>query len=95
VYFDEASGRLVGHGARGVKCWAICTIGRSVAQFDVEAIGIRTRWVRLESASDMGPWFRWASVGVDSAATLAGQVGLTLAGLRLIGSRVIASLTAR
>ena len=42
--------------------------GRCVAEFDAEAIGIRERWVRLESARDVGPWFRWASVGVDSAA---------------------------
>lgn len=68
--------------------------GRCVAEFDVDAIGIRTRWVRLESASDVGPWFRWASVGVDSAADLAAQVGLTLTSVRMIGGRVVASLTA-
>jgi SAM-dependent methyltransferase len=69
--------------------------GRCVAEFDVEAIGIRTRWVRLESGGDVGPWFRWASVGVDSATALAAQVGLTPAGVRLISGRVIASLAAR
>ncbi|HTQ21637.1 SAM-dependent methyltransferase [Mycobacterium sp.] len=69
--------------------------GRCVAEFDVEAVGICTRWVRLESGTDVGPWFRWASVGIDSAATLAAQVGLTLAGVRLITGRVIASLTLR
>ncbi|MCV7028114.1 class I SAM-dependent methyltransferase [Mycobacterium sherrisii] len=68
--------------------------GRCVAEFDVDAIGIRTRWVRLESAYDVGPWFRWASVGVDSAADLAAQVGLTLTSVRMIGDRVVASLTA-
>ena len=68
--------------------------GHCVAEFDAEAVGIRARWVRLESARDVGPWFRWASVGVDSAATLAGQVGLTLTGIRLVGGRVIANLTA-
>ncbi|OBG53004.1 MULTISPECIES: SAM-dependent methyltransferase [unclassified Mycobacterium] len=66
--------------------------GRCVAEFDAENIGIRARWVRLESAGEVGPWFRWASVGVDSAAALAAQVGLTLTGLRLIGDRVIACL---
>ncbi len=66
--------------------------GRCVAEFDIGAIGIRERWVRLESGTDVGPWFRWASVGVDSAATLAMQVGLTLAGVQLIGGRVIARL---
>ncbi|VBA32705.1 SAM-dependent methyltransferase [Mycobacterium attenuatum] len=68
--------------------------GRCVAEFDAQAIGIRSRWVRLESAREVGPWFRWASVGVDSAATLAARVGLTLTSVRLIGGRVIASLTA-
>jgi SAM-dependent methyltransferase len=68
--------------------------GRCVAEFETEAIGIRARWVRLESAHDVGPWFRWASVGVDSAETLAAQVGLTLTSVRLIGGRVIACLAA-
>jgi SAM-dependent methyltransferase len=68
--------------------------GRCVAEFDAEAIGIRARWVRLESSRDIGPWFPWASVGVDSAATLAAQVGLTLTSVRMIGGRVIASLAA-
>jgi hypothetical protein len=50
--------------------------------------------VRLETARDVGPWFRWASVGVDSAATLAAQAGLTLTGVRFVGGRMIASLAA-
>ena len=77
--------RILGRAAE-----LLCRGGRCVAEFDAEAIGIRARWVRLESACDVGPWFRWASVGVDSAATLAGQVGLTLTGVRLVGGRVIA-----
>ncbi len=81
--------RILGRAAE-----LLCRGGRCVAEFDVEAIGIRARWVRLESARDVGPWFRWASVGVDSAATLAAQVGLTLTSVRLIGGRVIASLAA-
>ncbi len=68
--------------------------GRCVAEFEADTIGICARWVRLESAHDVGPWFRWASVGADSAAVLAAQVGLTVTGVRLIGGRVIASLTA-
>ena len=76
-------GRAVELPARG---------GRCVAEFDAEAIGIRERWVRLESSRDVGPWFRWASVGVDGAASLAAQVGLTPTEVRLIGSRVVASL---
>jgi SAM-dependent methyltransferase len=66
----------------------------ALLSFDADAIGIRARWVRLESTCDIGPWFRWASVGAHSAATLAGQVGLTLTSVRLISGRVIASLAA-
>lgn len=69
--------------------------GRCVAEFDTETIGIRSRWVRLESDQEVGPWFRWASVGVDSADTLAARVGLTLSNVCLIGGRVIATLVAR
>jgi SAM-dependent methyltransferase len=68
--------------------------GRCVAEFDAETIGICSRWVRLESACEVGPWFRWASVGVDSAAAVAAQVGLTLTSVSLIGGRIIASLAA-
>jgi SAM-dependent methyltransferase len=68
--------------------------GRCVAEFDPEVVGVHARWVRLESARDVGPWFRWASVGVDSAAALAAQVGLTLTSVRLVGGRVIAILAA-
>ena len=81
--------RIVGRAAE-----LLCRGGRCLVEFDAEAIGIRERWVRLESARDVGPWFRWASVGVDSAAALAAQVGLTLTGVRLIGGRVVASLVA-
>jgi SAM-dependent methyltransferase len=82
-------GRILGRAAELLRCG-----GRCVAEFESDAIGIRARWVRLESACDVGPWFRWASVGVDSAATLAAQVGLTLTSARLISGRVIASLAA-
>ncbi|MEE6179465.1 SAM-dependent methyltransferase [Mycobacterium sp. 050134] len=81
--------RILGRAVELLACG-----GRCVAEFDSEAIGIRERWVRLESGGDVGPWFRWASVGVDSAAALAAQVGLTLTDVSLIGSRVIASLAA-
>ena len=63
-----------------------------MAEFDAETVGVRAGWVRLESACDVGPWFRWATVGADSAASLATQAGLTLTSARLIGGRVIASL---
>lgn len=68
--------------------------GRCIAEFDARTTGIEGRWVRLEAGCDVGPWFRWASVGVDSAAALAAQVGLTLTGVRLVAGRHIANLAA-
>ena len=81
--------RILGRAAE-----LLCPGGRCIAEFDVRAIGVQGRWVRLESGCEVGPWFRWASVGVDSAATLAGQVGFTLTAVRVIGGRAIATLTA-
>ncbi|GFG63735.1 methyltransferase type 12 [Mycobacterium kubicae] len=68
--------------------------GRCIAEFDAPTLGIRTRWVRLESGTDIGPWFRWATVGIDSAATLAAQVGLSLTNVRLMSGRILATLVA-
>ncbi|QEN12536.1 methyltransferase domain-containing protein [Mycolicibacterium sp. ELW1] len=67
--------------------------GRCVAEFDPGTVGVRTGWVRLESSRDIGPWFKWASVGVDCAAALAEEVGLALVGIHPIGGRVVATLT--
>ncbi|GAY14605.1 class I SAM-dependent methyltransferase [Mycobacterium sp. shizuoka-1] len=67
--------------------------GRCVAEFDPATAGVRARWVRLESSNSIGPWFKWASVGVDCAAALAEEVGLALAGFHPVGQRVVATLT--
>jgi len=67
--------------------------GRCIAEFDPLATGIRTGWVRLESSRTIGPWFRWASVGVDCVAALAEDAGLALSRIHPIGERVLASLT--
>lgn len=66
--------------------------GRCITEFDSERTGIRTSWVRLESSHAVGPWFRWASVGIESAAELAEQAGLALTRIHPIGTRVVASL---
>ena len=67
--------------------------GRCVAEFEPVTTGIRTGWVRLESSRTVGPWFRWASVGIDCAAELATEAGLALTAIHPIGARVLASLT--
>jgi len=48
--------------------------------------------VRLESARTIGPWFRWASVGIDCVHALAAEVGLAVAAIHPIGGRVVATL---
>jgi SAM-dependent methyltransferase len=68
--------------------------GRCLAEFDSATVGIDARWVRLESARTVGPWFQWAAVGIDCAAKLAEDVGLAVAGVHPIGRRVVASLAA-
>lgn len=66
--------------------------GQCIVEFDCTTVGVQQRWVRLESASAIGPWFRWASVGVDGARRLAGDVGLTITTIRTIGNRALATL---
>ena len=39
----------------------------------------------------IGPWFRWASVGIDCAARLADDVGLASLAIHPIGDRVVAT----
>jgi len=67
--------------------------GRCLAEFDPASTGVRTSWVRLESTDTVGPWFRWASVGVDVAGRLADQVGMSIKETHRIGDRVVAALT--
>jgi SAM-dependent methyltransferase len=68
------------------------TGGRCVAEFDLAIGGVETRWVRLESAKTVGPWFRWASVGIDGARRLADDLGLRVSVVQPIGRRVLATL---
>ena len=69
--------------------------GRCIAEFDSATTGINVSWVRLESQETIGPWFRWASVGIDCVPALAARVGLAVADVHPIGQRVVASLVAR
>ena len=70
----------------------LCRGGQCIIEFDCATTGVQERWVRLESAQTIGPWFRWASVGVDGARQLAGDVGLTITTMRMIGDRALATL---
>ncbi|MGB8404275.1 MAG: class I SAM-dependent methyltransferase [Mycobacterium sp.] len=66
--------------------------GVCLAEFDSAPIGIQYQWVRLESARTIGPWFRWAAVGIDSAAPVAHEAGLVITTVYPIGSRLLATL---
>jgi len=66
--------------------------GLCIAEFDSAPTGVITRWVRLESARTVGPWFRWATVGVDSAPRIAGDAGLKVVDMHPVGNRMLASL---
>lgn len=79
----QRAGELLRHG------------GECLAEFDTAVTGIESCWVRLESMRAVGPWFRWASVGLDCAARLAEDVGLAVSAIHPIGARVIASLVSR
>ncbi|MCK0175779.1 MULTISPECIES: methyltransferase domain-containing protein [Mycobacteriaceae] len=68
--------------------------GRCVVEFDARAEGIRYQLVRLESSTTVGPWFRWASVGIGSAAALADESGLRLVQIHPVGGRTLATLAA-
>jgi SAM-dependent methyltransferase len=66
--------------------------GRCVAEFDSLTSGVNVGLVRLESSNTIGPWFRWASVGIDAAAALAEDVGMALRSVHPVGRRVVAIL---
>lgn len=68
--------------------------GRCLAEFDPDARGVKVDWIRLETRKTIGPWFRWAWVGVDCAEELASDVGLVVKEIHSIGERVVASLAA-
>lgn len=67
--------------------------GQCLVEVDPTTAGVRVSQVRLESENTVGEWFPWATVGVDSAAMLAEEAGLTLTGLKEVGERVIATMT--
>ena len=66
--------------------------GRCLAELDPTTTGVRAQWVRLESRHTIGPWFRWASVGLDGVERLAERVCMAVTDVHHIGERVVANL---
>lgn len=67
--------------------------GRCVIEVDTVTKDVQSRWVRLESAMTVGPWFRWATVGIDGLRGLAHDVGLTIGAVQPMGERMLATLS--
>lgn len=66
--------------------------GRCLVEVDPGTSGVRVDWLRLESGHSAGPWFRWASVGVDAVAAVADRAGLRFSAIGQLGERVVATL---
>jgi len=66
--------------------------GRVVVDLAPPGIGLRQRWVRLETREGLTPPFRWALVGIDAIAELAATTGFEAATLREYDGRWFALL---
>lgn len=68
--------------------------GQCVIEVDALTRDVQSHWVRLESATAIGPWFRWATVGADGLCGLAEAVGLAVTAIESMENRVLATLSA-
>jgi len=66
--------------------------GRVVVDVAAPGIGVRRRWLRLETPDGLSTAFRWAFVGADAIGFLAGTAGLRLDGLHVHDGRWFAVL---
>ncbi len=87
----------VGIGGNAVRLLRRCRrliAGHGTVLVEVEppGRGWRTRRVRVEHGSDVGPWFDWSMVGADAIAEVASDAGLRLARLQHVERRWYAHL---
>ncbi|MBI5339884.1 MAG: class I SAM-dependent methyltransferase [Mycolicibacterium rufum] len=68
--------------------------GHCVVEFDPAVTGATTTMVRLETDDEVGPWFEWASVGLDAVEEFGQRVSLRLKDVEIIGERGMAELAA-
>ena len=66
--------------------------GYGVVEFDTHHRGATTTLTRLETDDHAGPWFPWATVGLDHAEELAERAGMRLKDVHVIGDRALASM---
>ena len=68
--------------------------GHCVVEFDPAATGATTTMLRLETDDQVGPWFPWATVGLDAVEEFGQRVSLRLKDVEIIGERGVAELAA-
>ncbi len=97
VLLADGNVGIGGEPRRGVAPRVGVTGPRRTVRGGVREIDQRnqTGLVRLESSQSVGPWFQWASVGIDTASRLADETGFTLAQVHSIGERVVGVLAVR
>lgn len=89
----------VGIGADPLRLFNRCRAllregGHCVVEFDPSVIGVSTTMLRLETDDEVGPWFEWASVGLDAVEEFGQRVSLRLKDVEIIGERGMAELAA-
>lgn len=66
--------------------------GYGLVEFDTHHRGATTTLTRLETHDHAGPWFPWATVGLDHAEELAERAGMRLKDVHVLGGRALASM---
>ncbi|MCV7072459.1 class I SAM-dependent methyltransferase [Mycobacterium rufum] len=89
----------VGIGADPLRLFNRCRAllregGHCVVEFDPSVTGASTTMLRLETDDEVGPWFEWASVGLDAVEEFGQRVSLRLKDVEIIGERGMAELAA-
>ncbi|MGX1773119.1 methyltransferase domain-containing protein [Nocardia brasiliensis] len=69
--------------------------GVAVVEFGRPGTGSATRQLRIESRTQVGRWFPWATVSIDQAADLARNTGFRVVDTAEVGGRHIAWLRSR
>ncbi|MEH3143152.1 MAG: class I SAM-dependent methyltransferase [Mycobacterium kyogaense] len=89
----------IGMGADPLRLFNRCRAllrdgGHCVVEFDPAVTGTVSTMQRLESDTEIGPWFPWASVGLDAIEEFGQRVSLRLKDVEVFGDRGIAELAA-
>jgi len=94
LVLDKPAG-LTSHScvARIRRAYGLRRVGHG-GTLDPAVTGATTTMVRLETDDEIGPWFEWASVGLDAVEEFGQRVSLRLKDVEIIGERGMAELAA-